>query len=399
MLSKILEQRLNNYKQANLYRTRRVLSTPQAVQVNCNRKNCISFCSNDYLGLANHPKIIRAFKRGAEQYGVGSGASQLISGYSHAHQELEQAFATFLNRDRTLLFSSGYMANVGVLSALVKKGDVIFQDKFNHASLIDAARLTNASVNRYMHNNIEHLQWLLQTQIQNRIQDKYQKLIASESVFSMQGDIAPLVHLANLAKINNASLMIDDAHGIGVLGVNGRGALEHFSLSQNDVEILICPLGKAFGCMGALVAGSTAMVENLIQFSRSFIYTTALPPAMACAALASLQIVQRESWRREKLQYLITYFKRGARQRNLVFLSSETAIQILILSNAEAALSCSKKLFMQGFLVVAIRPPSVPKNNSCLRITLSCMHEEQHIDSLLDALIAIKVEMKNDYLF
>lgn len=383
MWQKILEKRLEDYQAADLYRTRRVLSAAQSVLIQCDDKTCISFCSNDYLGLANHPAVVTAFKKGAETYGVGSGASQLVSGHSAAHRQLEENFAEFLNRDRALLFSTGYMANLGVISALAQKNVCVFADKRNHASLLDAAQLSHARVARYAHADMQHLTTLLAKESSEL------KLIVSDSVFSMDGDVAPLPDLAVLAKQQQAWLMVDDAHGIGVLGKNGQGALAQFNLTQEDVPILVAPLGKAFGCFGAIVAGSTTLIEYLIQFARSYIYTTAMPSALACAAQASLKIVQQETWRREKLLHLITYFKQVAAQYQLKLLSSDTPIQSLVVGASSKALLLSEKLFAQGFLVTAIRYPSVPQNTARLRITLSCLHEEEQIERFLACLAQV----------
>jgi len=385
MLSHILNQRLHDYRRADLYRTRRILTTPQSVLVICDGKSQVSFCSNDYLSLANHPDVIQAFKKGVEKYGAGSGASQLVSGYNEAHQALEEAFAKFLKRDRALLFSSGYLANLGVLHALMRQEDGIFQDKFNHASLIDAGRLSSACLQRYAHGDIEHLKLLL-----HKHTKKFnQKLIVTDGVFSMNGSIAFLDRLTEQAKLHDAWLMVDDAHGIGVLGATGGGSVEHFNLSQHEVPVLICPLGKAFGCCGAIVSGSEILIENLIQFARTFIYTTALPSAVACAALASLKIIQQENFRREKLNYLIRYFKQAASRRNLNFQQSDTAIQVFIIGDAARTVQMSEKLFARGYLIAAMRSPSVKKNQACLRMTLNYLHEEKHIDGLLNNLAEI----------
>lgn len=380
MFQQTLQERLQQQKANNLYRTRRLLTSPQAVVVNCNGKSCISFCSNDYLGLANHPAVIIALQAGAEKYGVGSGASQLISGHSSAHRQLEEAFADYMQCERALLFSSGYMANLGVINALVSNNTSIFMDKYNHASLIDAVRLSHAPFYRYVHGNLEHLTSLLH---KNTDQNK---LIVTDSVFSMQGDVAPLVELAALTKKNAGWLVVDDAHGFGVLGASGRGAREHFNLTSQDVQVLICPLGKAMGCAGALVAGSELLIESLIQFARTYIYTTAIPPALACAALASLTLVQRETWRHEKLTHLIAYFQQGAAERNLVTKSTLSATQIFPVVDEKTAVVLSAKLYELGYLVAAMRPPTVPKHQCCLRITLSCVHEEEQIDKFLDQL-------------
>lgn len=387
MLNTVLVKCLKHHNDAGLYRKRFILEQFDEITAYSQGKFYTAFTSNNYLGLAKHPDVIKAYQLGAEKYGVGSGSSSLVAGYQLPHQALEDAFANFLQRKKSLLFVSGYMANIGVMQALVKKHDIIFADKYNHASLIDASLLTKAKLKRYPHGNIGNLQAQLISPIQG------QKIIVTDSVFSMQGDIAPLPQLAQLAKNNNAWLMVDDAHGIGILGNEGRGTLSHFNLGQQDVPILIIPLGKAFGCAGAIVAGDEYLIESLIQFARTYIYTTAMPPALACALLKSLAIIQQDTWRREKLQYLIRYFKQGARQRNLIFLPSDTPIQSLVTGDTKQTLFLQQALLAKGILVSAIRPPTVPANTARIRITLSCLHQEHHIDQLLDYLAAYYVNI------
>lgn len=381
MLENILQERLQAQQQANLYRTRQIFSSFGDNKAQINGKPYITFCSNDYLGLANHISVIEAFKKGAEKYGLGSSASYLVTGYRHAHRELEDAFSEFLQRDKAILFSTGYMANIGVIQALTRANDIIYEDKLNHASLIDAGLLANTKLKRYKHNDLLHLKALLLQQTTGH------KLIVTDSVFSMDGDLAFLPDLSKLATNNSAWLMVDDAHGIGILGREGRGITEYFDLTQNDIPILVCPLGKAFGCFGAIVSGSRILIENLIQFSRTYVYTTAIPPAIAVAAKTSLEIIRDETWRREKLQSLINYFKEGTLQRNLNFELSYTPIQAFIVGNAANALQLSQQLFANGLLVTAIRPPTVPVNTARLRITLNCNHQKDQIDKLLDCLM------------
>jgi len=301
-----LTSELAKQKQQHLYRSRRVIDSPQDVELQCDGQPLLSFCSNDYLGLANHPTLISALKEGAERYGVGSGASHLVTGHSHAHHALEEALAEFTGQPRALLFSSGYMANLGVIGALTSKQNNIHEDRLNHASLIDAAKLSGATMRRYPHNDIEALNKRLEKTNDNH------PFIVTDGVFSMDGDIAHLSQLAIAASKHNAILMIDDAHGLGVIGKHGRGSIEHCGLSSNDTPVLVGTLGKAFGTAGAFVAGSEALIETLIQQARTYIYTTALPPAVAHATLASIELVKTEAWRREQLQTLIKKFRRGA---------------------------------------------------------------------------------------
>lgn len=375
-----LQYQLDERAAQGLLRRRRELESPQGVRITVGGEPCLSFCSNDYLGLAHHPQVIAAMQAGANQYGVGSGASHLVCGHSALHQQLEEALAEFTGRPRALLFSTGYMANLGAITALLGKDDFIFEDKLNHASLLDAGLLSGARFQRFLHNDIDNLESRLARA------DGGRKLIAVDGVFSMDGDCAPLPELAELAERHDAWLMVDDAHGIGVLGARGAGCAEFFNLSERQLPILMGTLGKAFGTFGAFVAGSEALIETLVQFARSYIYTTALPPAVAAASLKSLQLMQRESWRREHLQQLIQRFRRGAEQIGLQLCASQTAIQPLLIGDAGAALRWSEQLAARGIWISAIRPPTVPANSARLRITLSAAHSEAQIDRLLMAL-------------
>lgn len=387
----ILNPALVERRAQQLYRTRKTIESVQGVEVIVDGKKYLNFCSNDYLGLANHPAIISAFKKTADEFGVGSGASHLVCGHSKAHHALEEKLAEFTGRERALLFSTGYMANLGVITALLDKGDFIFEDKLNHASLIDAGLLSGARFQRFLHNDIDNLRARLQ-----RAQDDEKcgrKLICVDGVFSMDGDLAPLSELAELAQQCDAWLMVDDAHGFGVLGEHGAGCAEYFNLDQNQLPILMGTLGKACGSFGAFVAGSEALIETLIQFARPYIYTTALPPAVAAATLQSLKIIREEKWRRAHLQKLIARFRSGAEQLGLPLMSSSSAIQPLLVGNgdkdvgdAARALQLSEKLAARGFWIGAIRPPTVPAGTARLRITLSAAHSETQIDQLLDAL-------------
>ncbi|MGD8595100.1 MAG: 8-amino-7-oxononanoate synthase [Gammaproteobacteria bacterium] len=374
---------LRERREQHLYRQRKVIAGPQGPVVYVDDRPLISFCSNDYLGLANHPKAIEALRLGAERYGVGSGASHLISGHSEAHHDLELELAEFVRRPRALLFSTGFMANLGVITALFGKGDAIFEDRLNHASLIDAGLYSGARVQRYLHADANSLQnYLAKSPAE-------QKLIVSDGVFSMDGDIAPLPNLAKLAAEHNTWLMVDDAHGFGVLGESGRGSAEHFGL-DNGIPIYMATLGKALGTFGAFVAGSEALIETLIQLARSYTYTTALPPAVAEATRANLRLVQQEPWRRDKLRSLITRFRQGAQQLGLTLMDSVTPIQPLLVGDSETALRYSDALLEKGFLISAVRPPTVPQGSARLRITFSASHDEAQIDQLLDALDQIQ---------
>jgi 8-amino-7-oxononanoate synthase len=367
---------------ASLYRSRLVLDSPQGTRVRVGGAELLSFCSNDYLGLANHPRVIAAFKVAADRYGVGAGASHLVSGHSAAHHALEEELAALVGAPRALLFSTGYMANLGVVVALTERHDTIFEDRLNHASLIDAARLARTRVKRYAHGDVAQLGRLL-------AETTGDKLIVTDAVFSMDGDIAPLREILQLAQNHDAWLLADDAHGLGVLGNDGRGSFAHLGLAVQSPAILMGTLGKAFGGFGAFVAADEVIIETLIQQARTYIYTTALPPAVAEAVRAALRVAQDEPWRRERLRVLIARFRRGAEQIGLSLAASHTPIQPLILGESNAALAASQALRARGMLVPAIRPPTVPQGAARLRITLSAAHDETEVDRLLDGLAAL----------
>ncbi|MCK7576213.1 MAG: 8-amino-7-oxononanoate synthase [Chromatiales bacterium] len=373
-----LRPRLDALKAQSLYRRRRLQDSPQQPQARVDGRPMLSFCGNDYLGLANHPKVIAALRDGAERWGVGSGAAHLVNGHSRAHQALEEALAEFTGRPRALLFSTGYMANLGVISALAGRHDTVFEDRLNHASLLDGAQLSRARLRRYPHADAQALKRL--------IAGDPARLIVTDGVFSMDGDLAPLPELAAIARDSGAWLMVDDAHGLGVLGHEGRGSPDHFGLAPEDVPILMGTLGKAFGTFGAFVAGSEELIETLIQSARSYIYTTATPPALAEATLASLAITRREHWRRERLAEWIERFRTGATRIGLNLMDSPTPIQPILAGSAEQALTWSAALEAAGLLVTAIRPPTVPEGTARLRITLSAAHTADDIDRLLAAL-------------
>ncbi len=354
--------------------------SPQSVEMVVDGSPVISFCSNDYLGLANHPDVVSALCDGAKIYGVGSGASHLITGHSSVHHELERALARWSGHERALLFSSGYMANIGVIPALCKRRSIILQDRLNHASLLDGARLSGARLLRYAHKDCDAL-------AQRLNKSSGPALIVTDGVFSMDGDIAPLPQIAALARDNDAVLMVDDAHGLGVLGEQGRGVMEHFGLGQSDVAVLIGTLGKSFGTFGAFVAGSEVLIETLVQQARSYIYTTAIPPAVAYATLTALELLKSDGWRRDHMQMLIAHFRKRALDAGLPLLESRTAIQPLITGDAKSAVVLSDALLQRGFLVSAIRPPTVPQGSSRLRITFSAAHSKEHVDRLLDVLV------------
>jgi 8-amino-7-oxononanoate synthase len=376
-----LKAQLLEREQARLYRRRQVLDSPQGVDVVVDNERYVNFSSNDYLGLANHPAVIEALVDGARKWGAGSGAAHLVTGHCHPHHALEEELADFTGRARALLFSTGYMANLGAVSALLGRGDTVFEDRLNHASLIDAGILSRAKLRRYGHADAAGLA------VQLDATDSGSRLVVTDGVFSMDGDLAPLPELVQACQNKDAWLMVDDAHGLGTVGSQGRGCLEHFKLDTEAVPILVGTLGKAFGTFGAFVAGSETLIESLIQQARSYIYTTALPPAVAEATRASLRLIQTETWRREKLQHLVQRFRQGAGELGLPLMNSFTPIQPLVLGDSERALTVSQRLREQGFLVSAIRPPTVPEGTARLRITFSAEHEEVHVDRLLSALL------------
>jgi len=377
-----LKEELRQRQAKGLYRHRLITETPQQPQMIIDGREVISFCSNDYLGLANHPSVIKAFQDTANIFGVGSGAAHLINGHTRIHHELEEALAEFTGRERALLFSTGYMANLGLIQALAGPGDTVLADKLNHASLTDGALLSRARLYRYPHGDMYRLRKRLNES------ETGEKLIMTDAVFSMDGDIAPLPELAKLAQEYDAWLMADDAHGLGVLGKTGAGSLEHCGLNAAEVPILMGTLGKAFGTAGAFIAGSEELIEHLIQSARTYIYTTAMPAALAAATLASLKIIVTEPERRNRLYELVGYFQQRANQVDLKLLPSNTPIQGIILGDNLKAVTVSKRLFGQGFMVTAIRPPTVPAGTARLRITLSATHSETQIDALIRSLSA-----------
>ncbi|RRV04801.1 8-amino-7-oxononanoate synthase [Pseudomonas sp. v388] len=374
-----LRARLDARRDAQLYRQRPLLQSPQGPHVVVDGKPLLAFCNNDYLGLASHPDVIGAWQAGAERWGVGGGASHLVIGHSTAHHELEEALAEFTGRPRALLFSNGYMANLGAVTALVAQGDTVLEDRLNHASLLDAGLLSGARFSRYLHNDVASLG----SRLDKAVGDT---LVVTDGVFSMDGDLADLPALAKAAKAKGAWLMVDDAHGFGPLGANGGGIVEHFGLGLEDVPVLIGTLGKSFGTSGAFVAGSEELIETLIQFARPYIYTTSQPPALACATLKSLELLRSEHWRREHLAQLIRQFRQGAEQLGLTLMDSFTPIQPILIGDAGRALRLSQMLREKGVLVTAIRPPTVPAGGARLRVTLSAAHSPAQVQLLLDAL-------------
>ena len=362
-------------KEAGLYRSNKTLQQRKGHQAVLQGRPVTLFCSNDYLGLSQHPDVSAAMQKGVEQWGAGSGAAHLISGHCQPHEELEQAFADFMGYEAALLFSTGYMANLAAVTTFAGRHDTVLQDKLNHASLLDAAKLAGAKLARYRHADTDHAKSKLPA-----------ALMASDGVFSMDGDIAPLPALAAAAQQAKTPLLIDDAHGFGVLGPQGRGSVAAAGLSSREVPLLMCTLGKAAGTFGAVLLGSRADVELCKNSARSYIYTTALPPALMAASLASLKLIQQGDALRERLQANIHQFRQGAAQLGLALMPSETAIQPVLMPGNEGVLAASQALLGKGFLVTAIRSPTVAKGSERLRITLSADHNADDINRLLQAL-------------
>ena len=381
VIGQSLESGLAARKAQRLYRERRVAASAQGPQLTIDGRSYLAFGSNDYLGLAAHPDLIATAQRAAAEWGVGAGASHLVLGHQRPHEDLEQQLAAFVGLPRALLFSGGYMANLGAVTALAGRGDALFADKLNHASLNDACLLSRAQFRRYPHNDVAALERLLQSSTAQR------KLIATDAVFSMDGDLAPLRELVALAARYDAWLYMDDAHGFGVLGEGGRGSLAHLQLHSERV-IYMATLGKAAGVFGAFVAGGTAVVETLIQHAHSYIYTTALPALLAATVTRSLELIEQDAWRRERLRALIDQLKASVPSRYRL-LPSATAIQPLIVGDNAAALALADRLRERGVLVPAIRPPTVPAGTARLRITLSAAHSADDVAQLSAALAAV----------
>ena len=381
-----LQTQLDQRKTDGLLRQRRLLDSPQAEHIIANNVHYCSFCSNDYLGLANHPALIAAMQQAAGDSGVGSGASNLITGHHRYHDLLEKQLAAFVKLPAALLFSTGYMANIGVLGALVGRGDAIFADKLNHACLNDGGYYSLAEFNRFAHNDVAALEKLL------KISKAKHKLIAVDAVFSMDGDIAPLPQYLALCEQYDAYLYIDDAHGFGVLGQHGEGTLNHFNLHSPRI-IMMATLGKAAGVAGAFVAGQQVVIEYLIQTAKSYVYSTPAPPALSATLSASVNLIEQGDDLRAHLQQLITTFKNNLDLKVWHLLPSYTAIQPLIVGGNHAAVALSEHLQAQGILVPAIRPPTVPVNTSRLRISLSAAHSENDVIKLAHAINQAEVDL------
>ena len=375
----VLQSELDERAEQGLLRSRRTLATPQSPHIVVDGKPYLAFCSNDYLGLASNPQLTAALQQGAQQWGVGAGAAHLVSGHFGPHHQLEQQLAAFVGKPAALLFSTGYMANLGVVQALVGKSDTVFADRLNHASLNDAMLLSRAETKRYRHGDMAQLAQLLeQTQIGR-------KLVITDAVFSMDGDMAPLSELLALCEQHDAWLYVDDAHGFGVLGEQGRGSLSHFGIASQRI-IYMATLGKAAGVSGAFVAAEQVVIDTLVNHAHSYVYTTATPPALSVALLQSLQLIAQGDTLRTHLRGLIVKLRSGLSDLPWQLMPSETAIQPLLIGDNQQALKLSEGLRERGIWVAAIRPPTVPQGTARLRITLSAAHTEADVDQLIVAL-------------
>jgi 8-amino-7-oxononanoate synthase len=374
-----LQHQLDERAALGLLRSRRTLTSQQSPHISVDGKPYLAFCSNDYLGLANHPQLIAALQQGAQQWGVGAGAAHLVNGHFASHHQLEQQLAGFVGKPAALQFSTGYLANLGVVQALVGKGDTVFADKLNHASLNDAMQLSRADVKRFRHGDVAQLAQLLAKTPSGR------KLVITDAVFSMDGDIAPLREVLALCEQHDAWLYVDDAHGFGVLGAQGRGSLAHFGIASERI-IYMATLGKAVGVSGAFVAAEQVVIDTLVNLAHSYVYTTASPPALPVAVLESLQLIAQGDGLRTHLFGLIEQLRKGLSNLRWQLMPSDTAIQPLLIGDNKEALTLSDSLKERGIWVAAIRPPTVPQGTARLRITLSAAHTDADVDNLIGAL-------------
>ena len=386
-LQETLRRRLAERREQGLYRQLKTLSAAPTPLAEVDGRQLLAFSSNDYLGLASHPHVIAAQQAGAA-LGAGATASHLVNGHLRIHAQLQVKIAAVTGREAALVFSSGYMANVGTICALVARGDTIISDKLNHASLIDGARLSRADSLRFGHNDLEGLE----RQLRRAAKSTGNILVAVDGVYSMDGDCAPLAEIAVLCREHGAWLMVDEAHGFGVMGSEdfpAAGSVAQAGLSQDEAPVVMGTLGKAAGNAGAFIAGSRELVDYLVQFARPYIYTTGMPPAVAAGALAALELMEREPEHRRQLQRNIDCFRSGAKALGLPLTESASAIQPVLLGCEDRVMRAAAALQHRGFLVGAIRPPTVPAGTARLRITLSAGHSETQIDELLKALAEV----------
>ncbi|MGH8054869.1 MAG: 8-amino-7-oxononanoate synthase [Stenotrophomonas sp.] len=380
-----LHERIQHQRKLRLaqgrIRTRRTVGRRDGVRLEIDGRSLIGFCSNDYLGLSQQFEVVAALQDAASREGAGSTSSHLVCGHHSVHQQLEREMADWLGYPRALLFDSGFMANLAVQQALLSEdSDVCVQDRLNHASLLDASRLAGCRLRRYPHLDSEGAM----RQLKNTADSA--AMLVTDGVFSMDGDIAPLRSLALVARMQEALFYVDDAHGVGVVGDHGRGCVAAAGLGVNEVPLQLATLGKALGGHGAVVLGDEALIQHLAETARPYIYTTALPPAQAAASLAAVKLARRDHWRREKLTELIAAFRDGARRQGLELMPSETPIQPLLCGDESTVMALSATLEQSGFLVSAIRPPTVPEGKARLRVTLSALHSVEQVKALIDAI-------------
>jgi len=377
---KYISDELKNIKEAGLYRKLNVVGGAQGAYLEINGREYLSFCSNNYLGLANNPLVVEAVKDAVEKYGWGAGASRLVSGNMELHEALEEKISRFKGKEASIVFPTGYMANVGAISSLVSKGDLVICDKLNHASIIDGCRLSGADFRVYPHCDMEKLENVL------RKSAKYShKLIVTDTVFSMDGDLAPLPDIVRIASKYKAMVMVDEAHGTGVFGEKGSGVVEHFNLSKK-INIVMGTLSKAVGSMGGYVSGDAGLIDFLRNKARSFMYTTALPPAVCAASIAGIELIQKDHSLRTSLWHNVRYLNEKLKLLNFNVISSESPIIPILIGDPKKAVNVSKFLHKEGILIPAIRPPTVPARSSRLRMTVMSTHTKEDMERLLDVL-------------
>lgn len=372
-----ISDQLTQRKSQHLHRQSSIVMGKQSRIMRVNNKQYLNFSSNDYLGLASDPQLVKAWQHGAELFGVGSGGSYLVTGYNQVHHDVSQQLQEWLDVPAIALFSSGYSANQAIIKLLLKKGDLLLQDKLNHASLIEAGAMSPAKMLRFKHNDMDNLSSLLS------VSTGENKLVISEGVFSMDGDTAPISTLMQCCKRQQSWLMIDDAHGLGVLGESGKGSVVAQQLNNTDIEIYMATFGKALGVGGAFISGSNELIDYINNFSKPYIYTTGLPPAMVYSIGQAALMTQRQQWRRDHLFELIAYFKQQARLLDLPLMSSDTAIQPILIGASDLAMKISNTLKEKGIWATPIRPPTVPNNTARLRVTLTANHSMEDIVLLI----------------
>ena len=377
---KYISDELIKIKESGLYRDLRVVGNAQDTHIEIEGRPFLSFCSNNYLGLANHPSVVKAVKDAVGKYGWGAGASRLVSGNMTLHEALEDTISRFKGKEAAIVFPTGYMANLGAITSLVSNGDLVICDKLNHASIIDGCRLSGADFRVYAHCNMDKLENILKKS------SKYnRKLIVTDSVFSMDGDLAPLPDIVRIATEYNAMIMVDEAHGTGVFGENGRGVVEHFNLNK-EIDVVMGTLSKAIGSLGGYVSGDIDLISYLRNKARSFMYTTALPPAVCAASIAGINLIQEDPSMRESLWYNVRFIKDKLRSLNINMISSESQIIPILIGDAQKAVEISTLLYEKGILIPAIRPPTVPANSSRLRMTVMSSHTQGDLESLFEVL-------------